>query len=325
MFKAWLLRKEDSVFSALLSSVDEQDLPEGDVLVQVQHSTVNYKDALALTDKAPVVRRWPMVPGIDGAGVVLRSSHPAWKPGDCWIHNGFGVGESHWGCLAERASLRGDWLVPLPARFDTRQAMILGTAGYTAMLCLQAISRHGVQAGDGEVLVTGATGGVGSVAVSLLAQRGYRVVAATGKQAQAQYLRDLGAADVIDRAALSATGKPLQKERWAAVVDTAGSHILANACAQTRWGGVVTACGLAQGMDFPTTVAPFILRNVTLTGVDSVMQPLAVRKAAWDALAAEIDLAQLQRIAHDVALDQVLEAAVMLMAGQSSGRAVVRI
>ncbi len=325
MFKAWLLRKEGSEFSAMLSSVDEQDLPEGDVLVQVHHSTLNYKDALALTDRAPVVRKWPMVPGIDGAGVVLHSSHPAWNVGDHWIHNGFGVGESHWGCLAERASLRGDWLVPLPARFDTRQAMILGTAGYTAMLCLQAISRHGAQASDGEVLVTGATGGVGSVAVSLLAQRGYRVVAATGKQAHAQYLRDLGAAEVIDRAALSAPGKPLQKERWAAVVDTAGSHILANACAQTRWGGVVAACGLAQGMDFPTSVAPFILRNVTLAGVDSVMQPLAVRKEAWDALAEEVDLAQLQRIAHDVALDQVLEVAANIMAGQSQGRAVVAI
>ncbi|MDE1953632.1 MAG: oxidoreductase [Betaproteobacteria bacterium] len=323
MFKAWLLRKEDGRFSATLSTLDERELPEGDVLLRVQHSTLNYKDALALSDKAPVVRKWPMVPGIDGAGVVLHSSHSAWKAGDRWILNGFGVGETHWGCLAERASLRGDWLVPLPPRFDTRQAMIIGTAGYTAMLCVLAIARHGVQAADGEVLVTGATGGVGSVALGLLAQRGYRVVAATGKPGEADYLRELGAAEIIDRAALSAPGKPLQKERWAAVIDTAGSHILANACAQTRWGGVVAACGLAQGMDFPTSVAPFILRNVTLVGVDSVMQPLAARRAAWDALAAEIDLARLERMAHDVSLDQVPQTAAGIMAGQSRGRAVV--
>ncbi len=325
MFKAWVLNKIDGVFDASLRDVDDADLPEGDVLVQVEHSSLNYKDALALTDSAPVVRRWPMVPGIDGAGVVLESRHAAWMPGDRWIVNGWGIGETHWGCLAERASLKGDWLVPLPPRFDTREAMILGTAGYTAMLAVQAIAAHGVRADAGDVLVTGASGGVGSVAVSLLARRGYRVVALSGKPDASGYLQELGAAEVMDRAAFSAAGKPLQKERWAAVVDTAGSHILANACAQTRWGGVVAACGLAQGMDFPTTVAPFILRGVTLAGIDSVMQPLAARRAAWTALADEFDLAQLARIAHDVPLSDAREAAQQIMLGRSRGRYVINV
>ncbi len=325
MFKAWVLNKTEGVFDASLRDVDESELPDGDVLVQVEHSSLNYKDALALTDSAPVVRKWPMVPGIDGAGVVLESRHAAWMPGDRWIVNGWGVGESHWGCLAERASLKGDWLVPLPPRFDTREAMILGTAGYTAMLAVQAIAAHGVRADAGDVLVTGASGGVGSVAVSLLARRGYRVVALSGKPDASGYLQELGAAEVMDRAGFSAAGKPLQKERWAAVVDTAGSHILANACAQTRWGGIVAACGLAQGMDFPTTVAPFILRGVTLAGIDSVMQPLVARRAAWTALADEFDLNQLARIAHDVPLSDAREAAQQLMLGRSRGRYVVNI
>lgn len=325
MFKAWILNKDEGGFKATLRAVSEEELPEGDVVVQVLHSSLNYKDALALTDSAPVVRRWPMVPGIDGAGVVLESRHAAWRPGDRWVVNGLGVGELHWGCLAERASLKGDWLVPLPARFDTRQAMIIGTAGYTAMLCVLAIERHGMRPGDGEVLVTGATGGVGSVAVTLLARRGWRVVAATGKADAADYLRGLGAAEVLDRASLAAPGKPLQKERWAAAVDTAGSHILANVCAQMRWGGVVTSCGMAQGIDFPASVAPFILRNVTLAGVDSVMQPLQARREAWAALAAEIDPAQLESLAHDVRLEQVVDVAAEIMAGRSRGRTVVTI
>ena len=325
MFKAWVLNKVDGVFDARLREVDEAELPDGDVLLRVEYSSLNYKDALALTDSAPVVRKWPMVPGIDGAGVVLESRHAAWKPGDRWVVNGWGIGESHWGCLAERASLKGDWLVPLPARFDAREAMILGTAGYTAMLAVQAIAANGARPEDGEVLVTGASGGVGSVAVSLLARRGWRVVALSGKPERADYLRALGAAEVMPREALAAPGKPLQKERWAAVVDTAGSHILANACAQTRWGGVVAACGLAQGMDFPTTVAPFILRGVTLAGIDSVMQPLAARRAAWAALAEELDASQLEAVAHDVRLDEALESAQALMAGRVSGRTVVSI
>ncbi len=323
MFRAWLLDKPDGIFQASLQDIDESRLPAGDVLVQVLHSTINYKDALALTDRAPVVRRWPMVPGIDGAGIVLESRHAAWKPGDRWILNGWGVGETHWGCLAERASLRGDWLVPLPARFDTRQAMILGTAGYTAMLCVQAIAARGLRPQDGEVLVTGATGGVGSVAVALLARRGWRVVALTGKSSQEGYLRSLGAAEVLEREAYARPGKPLQKERWAAVVDTAGSHILVNACAQMRWGGVVAACGLAQGMDFPASVAPFILRNVTLAGIDSVMQPAGPRRAAWEALAGEIDAAQLEAMARELRLEDALEAARALIEGRASGRAVV--
>ena len=325
MFHAWLLDRPGGSFEAALREVDESMLPAGDVLVQVLHSTINYKDALALTDRAPVVRKWPMVPGIDGAGIVLESRHAAWKPGDRWILNGWGVGEGHWGCLAERASLRGDWLVPLPGRFDTRQAMIIGTAGYTAMLCVQAIASHELRAQDGDLLVTGASGGVGSMAVALLARRGWKVVAATGKPEQADYLRALGAAEVIGREQLSQPGKPLQKERWAAVVDTAGSHILANACAQTRWGGVVAACGLAQGMDFPGSVAPFILRNVTLAGIDSVMQPPAARRAAWAALAEEVDASQLEEMARDIRLDQALEAARTLMQGQAHGRTVVTI
>jgi acrylyl-CoA reductase (NADPH) len=252
MFKAILLEKGDGGFSARVTELDEGRLPaldSGGVLVQPEWSTVNFKDALALTDRSPVVRRWPMVPGIDGAGTVLHSDHPAWKPGDRFVVNGYGIGETHWGCMAGRARLHGDWLVPLPAAFSSRQAMAIGTAGYTAMLCVLALERHGLKAGDGEVLVTGATGGVGSVAIALLAKLGHRVVAATGKAGEADYLKRLGAAGVIDRAELAQPGKPLQKERWAAVVDAVGSHTLVNACAQTRYGGAVAACGLAQGMD----------------------------------------------------------------------------
>jgi acrylyl-CoA reductase (NADPH) len=248
MFKALLLEKGET-FSASIQSLDEAALPPGDVLVRVDWSTLNYKDGLAITNKGPVVRQWPMVAGIDGAGVVLESSHPQWQAGDAFIHNGWGVGETHWGCLAEKARLKGDWLVKLPAAFSARQAMAIGTAGYTAMLCVLALEDHGVKPGAGEVLVTGATGGVGSVAVALLGRLGYTVVAATGKAAEADWLKALGATAVIDRAELAAPGKPFQKERWAGVVDAVGSHTLANALAQTRYGGVVAACGLAQGAD----------------------------------------------------------------------------
>jgi acrylyl-CoA reductase (NADPH) len=326
MFKALLLEKDDAGFRAGLSSLDEARLPQaGDVLVQPAYSTLNYKDGLALTNKSPVVRVWPMVPGIDGAGTVLESSHPGWKPGDSFIHNGWGVGETHWGCLAERARLKGDWLVPLPAAFSARQAMAIGTAGYTAMLCVMALERHGLKPGAGEVLVTGATGGVGSVAVALLAKLGHSVVAATGKSAEADYLKTLGAASVIDRAELSAPGKPLQKERWAAVVDAVGSHTLVNALAQTRYGGAVAACGLAQGLDLPGTVMPFILRNVALLGVDSVMAPLALRQQAWERLARDLDPALLDTMTTEVDLAGALPAAQQLMAGQVRGRTVVKI
>jgi acrylyl-CoA reductase (NADPH) len=325
MFKAVLLEKDEAGFRASVTSADEAALPDGDVLVRVEHSTLNYKDGLAITNRGPVVRSWPMVAGIDGAGTVLESTHPAWKPGDRVIHNGWGVGEIRWGCLAERARLKGDWLVPLPPVFTTRQAMAIGTAGYTAMLCVLAIERHGVAPEAGDVLVTGATGGVGSVATALLARLGYRVVAATGKAAEADYLKQLGAAAVIDRAELAAPGKPLQKERWAAAVDAVGSHTLANACAQTRWGGVVAACGLAQGSDFPATVMPFILRSVTLAGVDSVMAPPALRRQAWERLARDLDPALLERIATDIALDDTIARAHDLMQGKLRGRVVVNI
>jgi acrylyl-CoA reductase (NADPH) len=325
MFKALLLEKNEGEFSARVQPVDEARLPAGDVLVQVACSTLNYKDALAITNRSPVVRQWPMVAGIDGAGTVLESSHPAWKPGDAFVHNGWGVGEAHWGCLAERARLKGDWLVKLPAVFSARQAMAIGTAGYTAMLCVLALERHGVKPGDGDVLVTGATGGVGSVATALLSARGYRVTGSTGKATEADYLSELGAAAVIDRAELSAPGKPLQKERWAAVVDAVGSHTLANACAQTRYGGVVAACGLAQGSDLPGTVLPFILRGVTLAGIDSVLAPLALRQQAWDSLAKDLDPKLLDRMTHDIELADAIEHAQALMDGKVRGRLVVHI
>ncbi|WP_298827787.1 MDR family oxidoreductase [uncultured Piscinibacter sp.] len=325
MFKALLLEKDEAGFRAGIRELDESALPEGDVLVAVEHSTLNYKDGLAITNRGPVVRSWPMVAGIDGAGRVLESSHPQWKPGDLVVHNGWGVGETRWGCLAQRARLKGDWLVPLPTAFSTRQAMAIGTAGYTAMLCVLALERHGVQPGDGEVLVTGATGGVGSVAIALLAQLGHRVVAATGKAAEADYLKRLGASAVIDRAELASPGKPLQKERWAAVVDAVGSHTLVNACAQTRWGGVVAACGLAGGGDLPGTVMPFILRSVTLAGVDSVMAPQPLRRQAWERLARDLDPALLDAIAVDIPLEQAVDRAQDLMSGKLRGRIVVTI
>lgn len=324
MFKALQLTKGDT-FAAQIAQVDEADLPQGDVTVRVAYSTLNYKDGLAITNKSPVVRVWPMVAGIDGAGTVSASEHPGWKPGDRFILNGWGVGETHWGCLAEMARLRGDWLVRLPAAFTARQAMAIGTAGYTAMLCVLALEDHGITPAMGEVLVTGATGGVGSVAVALLGKLGYQVVAATGKAHEEAYLKRLGAASVIDRASLSTAGKPFQKERWAGVVDAVGSHTLANALAQTRYGGVVAACGLAQGMDLATTVMPFILRGVTLAGVDSVMAPLARRQRAWDRLARDLDPALLESMIEEVDLDGAIDKAQALMAGLVRGRVVVRI
>lgn len=325
MFKALVLNKTADGFSAAIQQLDDSSLPDGDVLIAVAHSTLNYKDGLAITNKGPVVRAWPMVPGIDGAGTVIESTHPAWKAGDKVIHNGWGVGETRFGCLAERARLNGDWLVRLPAAFSTAQAMAIGTAGYTAMLCMLALERHGVQPGDGDVLVTGATGGVGSVATALLAKKGYRVTASTGKASEADYLTSLGASAVIDRQELAAPGKPMQKERWSAVVDAVGSHTLVNALAQTRYGGVVAACGLAQSADLPGTVLPFILRGVTLSGIDSVMAPLALRQQAWDRLATDLDLQTLASVAAEIELDDAIAAAADLMSGKVRGRKVVRI
>jgi acrylyl-CoA reductase (NADPH) len=310
-------------FKAELTQLDEASLMDGDVTVQVAYSTINYKDGLAITNKSPVVRRWPMVPGIDCVGTVTQSAHADFKPGDKVVLNGFGVGETHLGCLAQTARLKGDWLIPLPAAINEKRAMAIGTAGYTAMLCVMALEARGVLPDKGEVLVTGASGGVGSVAVALLSQLGYKVVASTGKLAETDYLKSLGAAEVIDRAALSAAGKPFQKERWAGVVDSVGSHTLANALAQTRYGGAVAACGLAQGMDLATTVMPFILRGVALVGVDSVMAPKAQRLAAWARLARDLDMAKLDALTTTINLKEALNAAHDIVAGKVRGRLVV--
>ena len=325
MFKGILLTKPEGVTTATVQSIDDSVLGEGDVTVGVEWSTLNYKDGLAITGKSPVVRKFPLTPGIDLAGTVTDSQHPLFKVGDQVVLNGWGVGESHSGGLAQKARLKGDWLVKLPAAFSPRQAMAIGTAGYTAMLCVMALQQHGVTPDKGDVLVTGAGGGVGSVAIALLAKLGYRVVASTGRLQEADYLRQLGAADVMDRAELSAPGKPLAKERWAGVVDTVGSHTLANACASTKYGGVVTACGLAQGMDFPSSVAPFILRGITLAGIDSVMAPRAVREAAWARLAQDLDTVQLERMTREVSLADAIGLGAEILAGQVRGRVVVNV
>lgn len=327
MFNAILLnRKEDGSTDAQLTKIDDAQLPaDGDVTVRVDYSTINFKDGLAITGKSPVVRKWPMVPGIDGAGEVIASSHPDWKAGDAFILNGWGVGEVHMGCLAQRAKLKGDWLIPLPAGMTTRSAMAIGTAGYTAMLCAMALQEQGVTTDSGDILVTGASGGVGSVAIAILSAWGYHVVASTGKLAEADYLKSLGAADIIDRAELSGPGKPLQKERWAGVVDSVGSHTLANVLAQTRYGGTVAACGLAQGMDLPTSVAPFILRGVKLIGVESVMVPKARRLDAWQKLAKVLDTAKLDKITQEIGLGDALVRAPEILAGKVRGRLVVNV
>ncbi len=322
--KGILLTKGDAV-NAAVTEIDEAQLPEGDVTVKVDYSTLNYKDGLAITNKSPVVRKWPMVPGIDLAGTVEQSSHADFKVGDKVLLNGFGVGETHWGGLAQKARLKGDWLIPLPSEFTPRQAMALGTAGYTAMLCVMRMEQLGVTKEQGEILVTGASGGVGSVAIAILSEWGYKVVAATGKMNEAEYLKSLGAVDVIDRNELSAPGKPMQKERWAGVVDSVGSHTLANACAQTKYGGVVAACGLAQGMDLPGSVAPFILRGVTLAGVDSVMAPRALRVKAWSKLGCNIAASKLEAITREIGLGDAIAAAGDLMAGKIRGRVVVNV
>lgn len=327
MFKGLLLSKNDQgEFSAQITDISEDQLPSsGDVLIKVSHSTLNYKDGLAICNKSPVVRSWPMVAGIDGAGAVLESSHSNFRVGDEVILNGFGVGETHWGCLAEKARLKGDWLIHRPQGLTSEHCMAIGTAGYTAMLCVLGLEKGGVKPADGEILVTGASGGVGTVAIALLSKLGYRVVATSGKPEQAEFLKFLGATEVIDRATLNAPGKPLQKERWAGVVDCVGSHTLANACAQTRYGGVVTACGLAQGMDFPSSVAPFILRGVTLKGIDSVMAPLWMRKEAWARLSTDIDLEKLARISRTIGMSDVISTAQSIMNGTNTGRVVVAI
>ncbi|QPC42978.1 oxidoreductase [Kaustia mangrovi] len=323
MFDAILIEKDESGQTAGLTRLDEARLPEGDVTVRVACSTLNYKDALAITGKGPVVRSFPMVPGIDFAGVVESSDHDGYRPGDRVVLNGWGVGETHWGGLAEKARVKGDWLVPLQAPFTMAQAMSIGTAGYTAMLCVMALERHGVAPGSGPVLVTGAAGGVGSVATAVLAKLGYEVAAVTGRPEQADYLKGLGAAEILDRAEFTEPGRPLARERWAGAVDVAGGQVLANVCASIRYRGTVAACGLAGGMSFPATVAPFILRGVTLAGIDSVMCPREDRLEAWRRLARDLDPAILEGITEPVALGDVVETSERLLAGQVRGRVTV--
>ncbi len=323
MFSAIIIDKVDDVQTVSVSQVDEANLPEGDVLIDVAYSTLNYKDGLAITGKSPIARKFPMVPGIDLVGTVRTSESSDWKAGDQVVLNGWGVGEGHWGGLAQVARLKGEWLVPLPSAFTAKQAMAIGTAGYTAALCVDALVNAGVTPDQGEVLVTGATGGVGSVAVALLKKAGFTVAGSTGKASEHAYLTQLGADSIIDRAELSEKGKPLQRERWAGVVDSVGSFTLANACAATKYGGAVTACGLAQGADFPATVMPFILRGVRLLGVDSVMCPKGPRLAAWARLARDLDPALLDVIAHEISLGEALQAAADLIDGRVRGRIVV--
>ena len=324
MFRALVL-ENDGGFRATVKSVDAAQLPAADVTLAVSYATLNYKDGLAITNRGPVVRQWPMVAGVDGAGTVVASNHPDWQVGDLAVHNGWGAGETHWGCLAETARLKGDWLIRLPQALSLRQSMAIGTAGYTAMLCVLALEDHGLKPDAGEVLVTGASGGVGSVAIALLGRLGYTVVAATGRASEETYLKALGASSVMDRAMLASPGKALQKERWAGVVDAVGSHTLANALAQTRYGGVVAACGLAQGMDLASTVMPFILRGVALLGIDSVMAPLSRRQRAWARIARDLDPVLLETMVQELPLDGAIDAAHALMDGRVRGRTLVKI
>lgn len=325
MFDAIVIDKTEAGQTVRLVPIAEDQLPEGDVLVDVAWSTLNYKDALAMTGASPVVRSFPMVPGVDFSGVVAESSNPAFKPGDRVVLNGWGVGEKHWGGLAGKARVRGDWLVPLPEGISLRQAMAIGTAGYTAMLCVMALERHGVMPDSGEVVVTGAAGGVGSVAVALLAALGYNVSAVTGRVAEADYLKGLGARTIIDRAELSQPGKPLARERFAGAIDVVGGVVLANVLAATRYRGTVAACGLAGGMDLPTTVAPFILRGVTLAGVDSVMCPTSERIVAWQRLARELDFTRLEAMTAELPLEEVIAIAPSFLEGRVRGRVIVPI
>src|SRR5579885_304568 len=324
-FKAIVIEKTEGGTRAALTDFDEANLMDGDVTVRVEYSTLNYKDGLAITGKAPVVRRFPMIAGIDFAGTVENSAHPAWKAGDKVILNGWGCGETHLGAYAEKARVKGDWLVALPAAMSARDAMAIGTAGYTAMLCVMALERHGLKADQGPLVVTGAAGGVGSVAIALLAKRGFTVHAVTGRPAEADYLKGLGAAEIIERKELAGPPKPLAKERWAGGVDAVGSTTLANVLSMTRYGEAVAACGLAGGMDLPASVAPFILRGVCLYGIDSVMCPLPTRKEAWERLETDLDRQKLAAMTREIGLAEVLEAAPEILAGHVRGRIVVKI
>ena len=324
-FKAIRIDKADKGTTAALTQFDEADLMDGDVTVRVEWSTLNYKDGLAVTGKAPVVRRFPMIAGIDFAGTVEQSSHPQWKAGDKVICTGWGMGETHLGAYAEKARVKGDWLVLLPDGMSARDAMAIGTAGFTAMLAVMALEKQGLSPASGPVIVTGAAGGVGSVATAVLSKLGYHVIASTGRMSETAYLKGLGAAEVIDRNELTGPAKPLAKERWAGGVDSVGSTTLANLLSMTKYGGAIAACGLAAGMDLPSSVAPFILRGVCLLGIDSVMCPLAPRKAAWQRLAHDLDPKKLSEITHEIGLDQVIGTGGQILAGQVRGRIVVKI
>ena len=324
-FKAIRIDKSDKDTTATLAQFDEAELMDGDVTVRVQWSTLNYKDGLALTGKSPVVRRFPMIAGIDFAGTVEQSSHPQWKAGDQVVCTGWGLGETHLGAYAEKARVRGDWLVALPQGLSARDAMAIGTAGFTAMLAVLALEKHGISPKSGPVVVTGAAGGVGSVATAVLAKLGYHVIASTGRAAETDYLKGLGAAEVIDRNELSAPGKPLGKERWAGGVDSVGSTTLANLLSMTKYGGAIAACGLAAGMNLPSSVAPFILRGVCLLGIDSVMCPISQRQAAWQRLSTDLDRAKLAEITKEIPLDDVIGWGPKILAGQVRGRVVVKI
>ncbi len=324
-FKALVASKGDNGPDVAWKELGDGDLMDGDVLVRVSHSTINYKDGLALTGKAPVIRRWPMIPGIDFAGTVLSSTSDAFKTGDPVILNGWGCGETHLGAYAQVARVKGEWLVPKPAQFTAAETMAIGTAGYTAMLCVLALERNGVTPAQGPVVVTGAAGGVGSVAIALLAKLGYRVIASTGRASESDYLKSLGASEIIDRAELSGPAKPLGKERWAGGVDAVGSHTLANVLSMTKYGGAVAACGLAQGMDLTTSVAPFILRGVTLAGIDSVMAPKPVRVEAWNRLARDLDKAKLAAMTVTRPVADVVALAPDILAGKVRGRVVLEI
>jgi acrylyl-CoA reductase (NADPH) len=324
-FKAIRIDKADKGTTVALTKFDEAELMDGDVTIRVEWSTLNYKDGLAVTGKGPVVRRFPMIAGIDLAGTVEQSSHPQWKAGDKVICNGWGMGETHLGAYAEKARVKGDWLVRLPEGMSAREAMAIGTAGYTAMLSVLALEKQGLTPKDGSIVVTGAAGGVGSVAIAVLSKLGYHVIASTGRMAEADYLKSLGATEVIDRNELSGPAKPLAKERWAGGIDSVGSTTLANLLSMTKYRGAIAACGLAAGMDLPTSVAPFILRGVCLLGIDSVMCPLELRKIAWTRLATDLDRAKLTEITHEIGLDEVIAAGSRILAGQVRGRIVVKI
>jgi acrylyl-CoA reductase (NADPH) len=324
-FKAIVIGKSDAGQTVNLTDFDENELMDGNVTFRVEWSTVNYKDGLALTGKAPVVRRFPMIAGIDGVGTVLSSSHPEWQPGARVILNGWGCGETHLGAYAEKARVNGDWLVPLPSGLTARDAMAVGTAGYTAMLAVMALERQGITPDRGPVIVTGAAGGVGSVAIAVLAKLGYQVSASTGRPEEAAYLKSLGAAEIINRAELAGPAKPLARERWAGAIDSVGSTTLANVLSMIRYGGAVASCGLAGGMDLPSSVAPFILRGISLVGVDSVMCPQPMRRAAWKRLEADLDRVKLTEITKEITLPEVIEAGRQIIAGQVRGRIVVKI